>query len=130
MPQLQNLVLTDRATTPVAHTFVPRDITDGVGMVVESTGVPVGESRFSISFKRNTRLKSRMLLVVPVVQTQTINGISTPIVVREAIADVTFTFDPASTESERNNLVGMLSSALDVSKTLVNDTIVKCQGVY
>lgn len=57
MPQLQNIVLTDRATTPVNHTFVPRDIDrNGVATVVESTGVPVGENQLSISLTRTPEI--------------------------------------------------------------------------
>jgi hypothetical protein len=40
------------------------------------------------------------------------------------------TFDATSTELERNNVIGMLQSALDPSKTLVNDALIKLQGVY
>lgn len=131
MPQLANLVLTDRAATPVAHTFTPKSIDSGVATVVETTGTPIGESRFSLSTRRvNGKVKSRAVLVVPVVQTETINGISKPKVVREAIVDATFTFSAESTEAERNNLVGMFADGLGTGKVLVNDTIVKAQGIY
>lgn len=132
MPQLQTLVLTDRTpTTAVDHTFQPRDIKSGVGSVVESSGVPIGDKRFTISLRQvNNRYRAQMQLAVPVLQTQTINGVSTPVVVRTAYADLTFTFDNASTEQERDDIVGMLASALSESKTLVNDTVVKLQGVY
>jgi hypothetical protein len=52
------------------------------------------------------------------------------VVVRTAYADVTFTFDSTSSEDERNDIVGMLANALDPSATLVNDAVVKLQGVY
>lgn len=131
MPQLQNLVLKDRATTPVDHTFTPRNISDGVGEVVETTGVPVGESRFTISMRRTSdRYKSKLRLAVPVVVNQTINGVTTPIVARTAYVDVSFDFSAESTEAERNNLVGMLEDSLKPAKVLVNDTVVKLQGVY
>lgn len=131
MPQLQNLVLKDRAATPVDHTFTPRNISEGVGEVVETTGVPVGESRFTISMRRsNDRYKSKLRLAVPVVVNQVVNGVSTPIVTRTAYADVAFDFSAESTEAERNNLVGMLQDSLAPAKVLVNDTVVKLQGVY
>lgn len=132
MPQLQPLVLKDRATpTAVDHTFSPRDINAGVGAVVESTGVPVGDSRYTISLRQsNGRYRATIQLNVPVVVNETINGVSTPKVVRTAYADVTFTFDRTSTEAERNNLVGMLADSLAANKVLVNDTVVKLQGVY
>lgn len=131
MPQLQNLVLTDRAATPVAHTFVPRDTAGAVATVVKSTGVPIGEMAYSIAPRRSqSRFKVRCVLRLPVVQTETINGISTPKVVREAIVDATFNFAMSSTEQERKDAVGMFASSLDASKLLVNDTIVKVESVY
>jgi hypothetical protein len=133
MPQLQNLVVNDRQATPVAHTFVPLDIDkNNVGTVVETTGVPIGNSRVTISSKvlPSQKHKARMTMAVPVVQTQTINGVSTPVVVRTAYADLTFTFDSTSSEAERNDIVGMLANSLDPSATLVNDAVVKLQGVY
>lgn len=134
MPQLQVTVLKDRTTpTPVDHTFVPRDIRSDVGTVVETTGVPVGESRLSVSLRRtspNGKYKAEVKLAVPVIANSVINGVTVPTVVRTAFADVTFTFDQLSSETERNNIVGMLADALAPAKTLVNDTVVKLQGVY
>jgi len=132
MPALQNLVLTDRAATPVNHTFTPRDIVSGLGTVVETSGVPVGENRVQVALNRTTsgRYKGVLKMQLPVVQTETINGVDTPKVVRTAYADLQLTFDGTSTEQERKDLVGMLASALDSSKTLVNDAFVKLQGVY
>lgn len=131
MAQLQNLVLKDRAATPVNHTFVPRNIEDGVGEVVETTGVPVGESRFTISLRRSgDRYKAVAKLAVPVVANQVVNGITTPVVVRTGYAEVRFDFGATSTEEERNNIVGMIQSSLDKTQVLVNDSVVKLQGVY
>lgn len=133
MPQLQNLVLTDRESTPVDHTFVPRDIVNGVATVIETSGVPVGNSRVSLSLRQTAgsgRYKATMQVAIPVVVNETINGVTNPKVARTAYADVTWTFESTSTEAERNNLVGMLASALAANKTLVNDTVVKLQGIY
>ena len=132
MPQLQNLVLTDRAAAPVAHTFTSINIdANGVGTVAETGTVPIGEPKFSIQNKRvNGRFKVTLKLSVPVVQTQTINGISTPTVVRTAYVDATFTFDGTASEQERKDIVGMFQSSLDPAKVLVNDTLIKLQGVY
>jgi hypothetical protein len=133
MPQLQNLVLTDRAATPVNHTFTPLDITNGVGSVVESTGVPVGNNRVQLSLTRTKdsgRYKAVLKFTFPIVQTQTINGVSTPVVVRTAYSELNFFFDPASTTQERKDAVGMVQSALDSSKPLTNDLLTLLQGVY
>lgn len=132
MPQLQTLVLKDRTTpTPVDHTFTPRDIKSGVGAVVETSGVPVGDGRYTISLRQvNNRYKAQIQIAIPVVQNETINGIVTPKAVRTAYADLTFTFDSTSTEQERTNIVGMLADSLGAGKVLVHDTVVKLQGVY
>lgn len=133
MPQLQSLVLTDRATpTPVNRTFVPRDIeAGGVGVVVNAASTPIGGERVSVSSKKaNTRYKGELRLVLPVVQTETINGVSRPVVVRTAYVTVTTSFDEQSTEQERKDAIGLAASALDSSKVLVNDALVKLEGVY
>lgn len=133
MPTFQNLVLTDRQATPVAHTFVPRSIaSDGSATVVESTGTPIGDNKVVITPSRTStgRYKVAMDFLFPIVQTQTINGISTPVVVRQTNARLVFYFDQASTEAERNNAVGQIADSLGVSKTLVNDTLVKLQGIW
>lgn len=132
MPAIQNTVLTDRAGTPVNHTFVPQNVVQGIGTVVESTGVPVGNSRLSVSLRKTEtgRFKSTVQLAVPVLVTEVINGVSQPKVVRTAYANATFTFDETSSLQERKDLVGMFQSSLDPSKLLVNDTVIGLQGVY
>lgn len=132
MPQLANLVLTDRAATPVNHTFIPRDIVNNVATVEESSGIPIGNNRVSIGLTRTAqgRQKATLKGSFPVVQTQTINGVSSPVVVRQAYFDLTLNFADTSTEQERKDVVGMLYSALDPSKTLVNDVVTKLQAIY
>lgn len=132
MPQLSNLVLKDRKTTPVDHTFTPRDIVEGVATVVESSGIPLGDNRLSISSSRNSNGRRKVVIkgVFPVLQTETINGVSRPVVVRTAYAEFAFNFDETSSEAERNDVVGMMADSLAVTKTLIHDTLVKLQGIY
>lgn len=133
MPQLQNLVLTDRAGTPVNHTFTPESINPktGVASVVKSSGVPVGDRRFSISTRKSAeRRRVSMRLVYPIVATQTVNGVDTPVVVRTAYANVDFNFDKHSTTQERKDTIAMVESSLGASKTLVNGAVVDLEGIY
>lgn len=133
MPQLQSLVLTDRTpVTPVNLTFVPQAIdAKGVGVVVNNGGTPIGEKRCSVSMtKRNNRFHGEVRLQLPVVVTETINGVASPVVVRTAYATLAVTFDEKSTQQERDDCIGMMSSALATSKVLVNDALVKLEGVY
>lgn len=132
MPQLQTLVLKDRQATPVSHTFTPRNIAGGVGEVVESSGVPVGENRVTISLRKTPggRYKGTLKMTFPIVQNQVVNGITTPVVVRSGYISVDTDFDATSSEAERNNAIGQLADALAIDKVLINDTLVKLQGVY
>jgi hypothetical protein len=132
MPQLQSLTVNDRQATPVAHVFVPRDITDGVATVVESNGVPIGENSISVSLRKTPQGRFKAVLKgrFPIVQTQTVNGIDTPVVVRTANAEITFNFDGSSTLQERKDVVGMVYNSLASSATLTNDLITKLEGVY
>lgn len=133
MPQLQNLVLTDRTSpTPVNHTFTPLDVdANGVGVVEATNGTPIGSPKFTIQNRRaNGSFKVRLRLSVPVVQTETINGVSNPKIVRSGHVDAVFTFHQTSSEQERRDIVGMFASSLETGKVLVNDTLVKLQGVY
>lgn len=131
MPQLQQLVLTDRADTPVSHTFTPVDIQQNVGTVSKRTGSPVADPIYSISNRRSgDNYKVTIKMSVPVVQNETVNGIVRPVVVRSAYVQATFTFSKDSTEEERDNVVGMFADSFGTGKTLVNDTLVKLEGVY
>jgi len=134
MPQLQQIQVQDRQTTPVTHTFLPSGIDrNGVAKVTEYTGVPIAEPSITLSRNENAttqKVKNRMVMRVPVVQTETINGIATPKVVREVIADFTFTFHKTSSEAERNDAIGMFQKSLDITKTLTNDLFIKNQAIY
>lgn len=133
MPQLQPVVITDRQSTPVSHTFNPEDISGGVGSLVESNaeGVPLGDSRLTISMKRSgDRRKPELRISIPQTRVYTINGLDKFEIARTAYCELKFNFSDQSTEEERNDMVGMLVSALGTNKTLIHDTIVKLQGVY
>lgn len=133
MPSLQSLVVTDRQATPVNFTLLPAGENDGVGIVAlaDATGAAVTEMRLSIGQRKsNGRIRTTIKFKVPVVTTEVINGVSSPLVVREGFVDATFTFADTSTEAERNNVVGMFASALAATKPLVHDTVVKNQAVW
>jgi len=132
MPQLQNLVLTDRAATPVAHTFTPKSKENGVAVVAKSTGVPIGDPKYTISTGKTAagRMKSTVKLAVPIVQTQTINGVSTPVVVRTAYVDATFSFASDSSLQERKDAVGMFASSLASTATLVDGVLTAGEGIW
>lgn len=121
MPQLANVILKDRAATPANITFVPVEISNGVGVLTTSTGVPLAESTVTISRRVTPAGKYKVSFKIrrPIVQDQTVNGVVSPIVVRVAYADVNLTFDPTSTLQERKDLSGMLESAFAATQTAV-----------
>lgn len=132
MPQLQNLVLTDRATTPVNHTFVPRGIADGIAVVAESSGVPIGDKTVSIWSRKTREGNFRITLkyAFPVIVTETINGVSVPKLDRVSRCEVEFQFAATSTAQERKDTVGQVYSSLAASATLVDKTLVDLEGIY
>lgn len=130
MPQIQNTVLTDRATTPVNHTFVPVDIAQpgSVGVLLESAGVLANASKLTVSQRKTAgqKLKGKVTLQIPIVEV--VAGVSA--VTRTSYVTVETTFDATSTLQERKDAVGMMYSALAESKTLINDAIVKGESVF
>lgn len=127
-----NLVVNDRAATPVAHTYSPDgDDANGVHLFSEKTGVPAGNPRFSARLTSSKgKYRPSLRLQVPVVQTQTINGVSNPVVVRTAYAEVNFTFDALSSDQERKDCVGLTANALGASQTMINDLLVNLSDIY
>lgn len=135
MPALQTLVLTDRATpAPVSHTFNPSRMVGDVGEVTNpsSSGVPAGAEVFTISMKKggDNRYKGKLKLILPILVTETINGVSRPSVARQTIVNLSFDFDQNSTTQERKDAIGMAYSALDPTKVLVNNTLVNVESVW
>jgi len=131
MPQLQSLVIADGETTPVTHTFVPRDIVNGIGTVVEAGATPIGENRVTVSMKKSgTRYKGELRLTMPVLANETINGIVRPTVIRTGYASLSVSFDEKSSMQERKNICALVAAALNPNRVLVNDALVNLQGVY
>lgn len=132
MPQLQPIILSDRTpTTPVQHTFVPRDIVDRVGTVVSGDGTLVGEKKLTVSTRRTEdRFRTRIVLAIPKTQDVTVGGVTRTTVINSGFANIEFVIPADWTEQERKNLVGMSQSSLDPSKVLVNDAVIKQEGIY
>lgn len=138
MPALQSVVLTDRATTPVNYTLVPtgelhKDGNSTIGRVAvaDAVGNLLSEKVLTVGSRRTAgRLRSTLRLAVPVVVSETINGVAVPRVVRVAYVNLDASFALDSTEQERNDVIGMFASALQASKVLVHDTLVKGQAVW
>ncbi len=127
-----NLVINDRAGTPVAHTYTPDgDDANGVHLYSEKGSVPAGNPKYSIALRQTGgRYRSSIRLAIPVVQTQTINGVSTPVVVRTSYIEVNTSFDPLSSTQERADCVGLLVNSLAAAQTQINDLVVNLSDIY
>lgn len=127
-----NVVINDRAATPVAHTYSPDgDDQNGVHIFSEKTGVPAGNPTFTASLKSsNGKYRPSLRLTIPIVQTQTINGISTPVVVRVARVELNATFDAVSTQQERKDAIGLMANAMAASQAMTNSLLVDLENIW
>ena len=119
-----NLVIKDRTSpTPADHTFTPDgDDVNKVHVFSEKTGVPAGNPRFTAQLRYSkNKYRPTLRLAVPVVQTQTINGVASPVVVRTAYVEVSATFDSLSTTQERADAFGLMANAMATAQTQIND---------
>lgn len=132
MAARSNLIVNDRAATPVAHTYSPDgDDKNGVHVFSEKGSVPAGNAKYTIGLRQSGgRYRGSIRLAVPVVQTQTLNGVSTPVVVRTAYIEVNTSFDALSSTQERADAVGLLVNSLAASQVQINDCIVNLSDIY
>jgi hypothetical protein len=132
MPAHASFTVNDRATTPVAHTYTPVGIdNNGVASWKEVSGVPVGEKYFTLSNKlSNGKYRVKLLFKYPIVQTQTINGISTPVVVRTAYGELNLTFDQTSSLQERQDTVGQIYNSMAASQTMLDGVLTALGTIY
>jgi hypothetical protein len=132
MAQAATITVNDRAATPVAHAFKPRDVDTGIAIFAESASVPLGDKIITLRWRKaeNGRRYCRLMLTSPTLVDELINGVVVPKVVRTALVDATFRFDGTSTAQERMNTIGMFANALASSQALVMSTLVDFEGVW
>lgn len=132
MAQANTITVNDRTTpTPVAHSFAPRGGSAGLAQFTETNSVPIGENNLTIRWRKsNGKYYVRMMLTVPTLVTETINGVGIPRVTRVALIDTTFRFDETSSEAERNDVVGMYANMLLPGQATVHSAIVKLEGIW
>jgi len=132
MPQLTKIVLTDATAAP--HEFKPREIAAGVATLVESTGVPIGDRRITMSLTRTKdsgRVKPTFKIAFPVVDNAVVNGVTRATVVRTNYAEISFNFDPTSTSQERDNMLVLMKHLLDGNEnTMVVGHVINLEGLY
>jgi len=113
MPAMIPVVIEDRAATPLAHTFAPRSIKNDVAEFVNTTGVPLGNERLTLSIKKaGSYYKGEARLLLPVLATETINGVARPSVLRTAVCTFSCSFHETSSRQERDDAIGMMYKLL------------------
>jgi hypothetical protein len=132
MPQATTITIDDRESSPVAHVFTPSgEDANGVWQflnnAIEET---VGRESLTIGLKRGTRNRVQMRLTLPVMATETINGVSNPTIVRYNRATVEFTFDENSSLQERKNTIGLTYNALAASQTAIDSVLTNVEDFY
>jgi hypothetical protein len=80
--------------------------------------------------KSGSKYRPSLRLQIPIVQTQTVNGVSNPVVVRTAYVEFNAVFDALSTDQERKDAVGLMVNALAASQTQINDMVVGLADIY
>jgi hypothetical protein len=131
VPAIAQLLLTDSES--VQHTFDPKRIDGDTAYWVERTltDVPVGFETLSMKLRQPPTdtgggpayYKFVLDLQVPVVVTETVNGVDNPVVARSARAKVEILLPAGSSSEERSSVRSLTAAALAhaTCKGLVND---------
>lgn len=132
MPQATTITVNDREATPVAHVFTPAgENTEGSWVFVnKSVEYPAGREKITVRLSTATRAKVRIVLGIPVMATEVINGVSTPKQVRFAEGVVELRFDTLSTTQERKNMVGLLANLLASGQATMNTVLTDLEDLY
>lgn len=133
MPSMASVVLTDRAGTPVNHTFTPQGSEgDSGGRYTKAAASSLGDYVFKINprFTPGGRRKVDLSLSLPVLVTETINGVNSYAVSRTSRATATFDFPPDCTLQERKDIVGMFYTALAAATSQVDSVLTVGESVW
>jgi hypothetical protein len=131
MPQLTPVTVTDRASTPVPHVYIPAGEENGKNTFTVSSGVPVGDKKLTVSLsKSQTRTKVELVFTDPILVTETVNNVDRPLIDRTSYASVKFSFPNTSTLQERQDLVGKMASALGADQTFLMEVCAELKGIY
>lgn len=125
MPAVTSFVLKDNAATPVNHTFLPNGKSDaGVFRFTEYGSVPIGRNWASLTFVEKNQgqyIDTELRVGMPLVRTQTVNGVSTPIVVATNTVSLRYHMSRLSDETERANLIAMTRSSQATDQAFLYD---------
>jgi hypothetical protein len=130
MPALTTLTIDDGQSTPVAHSFVPTGMPNGVAEFRDSDGVAVGDNILTVSSKLATRRKVSVRFKLPQTATLAGDGNASEVISRIAYVRMDFDFDAASTEAERDDAIAFARNLLSASQTAIDSVVVGNQDFY
>jgi vacuolar-type H+-ATPase catalytic subunit A/Vma1 len=116
MPALGNIGGVDAEASPVTHTFKPKKSVEGdVAVFTEAGSTALEDKRLTVRYSRDIKRGTVTItqkLAWPIAATQTINGVSSPLLQRTAYVDVVMTFSEQSLLQERKNAISLSRSLL------------------
>lgn len=135
MAQATSFTVNDRESTPVSHTFAPKGpTTDGQGFIFRENGMsPLVAKVATIRSRENTDTKNRYVrisLTVPVVVTETINGVHVDTVKSVSLCDANFRFALDTTLQHRKNVVGMFANMLASDIAMIDSTLTGTEAIW
>lgn len=126
MPQLVNVTL-NNGTEDIVYT--PQQIVGNVASLIDPATTILGAGQLSNSVRRTAqRRKTTVKLQVPVLGSETVNGITREVILRKAYATVEFDFAIESATADRTEFRKMLISALNDPSFVA--TIDKNESLY
>lgn len=135
MAQANSFTVKDRESTPVSYTFAPKGPTaDGQGFIFRESGKsPLTAKVATIKSRENTDTKNRYVrisLTVPVVVTETINGVSVDTVQNVSLCDANFRFDMGTSLQHRKNVIGMFANMLAAEIAMIDSTLTGTEAIW
>lgn len=130
MGQITTISVDD--SSAVSHDFVPHSREAGVSHFEEkSSSSSLGYIRLGVSLRENADGsvdRFTMKMDYPIAQTQTINGVDSPTVVRVLRAKVEFTLPAGTTLTERKDLNSFIQNLL--ASTDIKDVCENLNNLY
>jgi hypothetical protein len=127
MSAIANIVVPDAAATPVSHTFKPSKIDGDTAYYVEqSASASAGfwplsvQQRGPLTGQKDRVFRSTIKLAIPVMTTETVNGVSKPTLLYVMRANVEFLNPEDATLQNRKDLRKLLVGILNDSQVIDN----------
>jgi hypothetical protein len=131
MPALANITVFDRESTPASHVFAPQSLKDGVATLFESHDYPLGRPTLTIrSSETQDYFRKKIVLSVPHVVTETINGVDVHKVLGVSWGELTMRYHRDASPQERANMMGYFDSLLDSGTSIVGPVFIDDEGIW